>query len=134
RIVAAAEAVSRRLSAARDALAPNPTDADIAAGQDALSINGVTVDMLQTIRAARPNRPVAVPVGVMAQLVASGVKPADAAEIVRRLILGKASDRQLVAFGNDVNRDVASGDAPLKSLQVRLQPLGPVLAPVGAPN
>src|SRR5207248_6940650 len=57
RIVAAAEAVSRRLDAARDALAPRPTDADIAAGQDALSIAGVTVEMLRTIRAARPNQP-----------------------------------------------------------------------------
>lgn len=132
RIVAAAQAVTRRMEQARDALAPNPTASDIAAGQDGLSIAGVTPEMLQLIRLARPARPVAVPVGVMAQLVASGVNPPHAAEIVARLARGTASDVQFVALGNDVNADVARGTKADAALQLRLARLTPLLARQGA--
>jgi hypothetical protein len=128
RIVAAAEGVARRLEEARDALAPSPSAVDLAAGQDALSIPGVTKDMLRAIRAARPNRPVAVPIGVMAQLVATGVKPAHASEILARLIRAQATDPQLVALGTDVNGDVLRGGEAATSLELRLTHLTPALA------
>lgn len=129
RIVAAAQAVAARLEQARDALAPHPTASDIAAGEDALSINGVTTQALATIRAASPSRPVAVPVGVFAQLVASGVTAARATDIVTTLVKRGATSVQLVSLGNDVNGDVARGARAENSLEVRLKRLTPLLAP-----
>jgi hypothetical protein len=104
RLLVAARAVSTRLAKARAALEPAPTTADIAAGGDALAV-GVSEQSLRTSRAASPYRPVAVPLGV---------------------------GTQLVALGNDVNSDVATGNRADASLEVRLQKLTPLLAPMGA--
>lgn len=131
RIVVAAQSVAARLEDARAALAPKPTAADITAGGDALSVAGVTKAALQAVRSTSPNRPVAVPIGVLAQLVASGVPAKRATEIVTGLIKRGASNAQLVALGNDVNSDVGRGARALASLDVRLQGLTAVLAPTG---
>lgn len=132
RMVAALQAVAARLEQARDALGASSAEADIMAGADALSTKGVTKEMLQRIRVAQPSRSIAVPIGVMAQLVASGVKPRDAAEIVSRLVHAKASNAQLVALGNDVSQDVIAGAGAASALQIRLETLKPLLA-YGAP-
>jgi hypothetical protein len=134
RMVVAAQNVAARLEDARVALAPKPTATDIAAGGDALSVAGVTKAALQAVRSTSPNRPVAVPIGVLAQLVASGVPAKRATEIVTELIKRGASSAQLVALGNDVNSDVGHGARAIASLDVRLQGLTAVLAPVGSPG
>jgi hypothetical protein len=131
RLLVAARAVSTRLAKARTALQPKPTSADIAAGGDALAV-GVTEQSLRVIRAASPDRPVAVPLGVLTQLVAGGVTHARATDIVTKLIRAGATNVQLVALGNDVNSDVAMGNRADASLDVRLQKLTPLLAPLGA--
>lgn len=128
RMIAALQAVAKRLEEARDALGVSSVTADIMAGADALSTKGVTTEMLQRLRIAQPSRSVAVPIGVMAQLVASGVAPKDAADIVSRLVRANASNRQLVALGNDVTQDIAAGAGPGSALQIRLQMLKPLLA------
>lgn len=133
RIVTAAQAVSRRLEDARDALEPQPSDLDVTAGQDALSVPGVTKEMLTAIRAQRPHAPVVVAIGVMAQLVASGVKPEYASQIVANLMHANASDNQLVSFGNGVNRDLSEGVPAISSLNVRLQGLVPILGHISMP-
>jgi hypothetical protein len=89
--------------------------------------------MLRRIRIAQPTTSVAVPIGVMAQLVASGVAPRDAAEIVGRLVQAKATSAQLVSLGNDVSQDVIAGAGPASALQIRLETLKPLLA-YGAPG
>lgn len=127
RILAAARAVARRLEEARDALAPQPTAADIVAGEDALSIDGLSPDALRTIRAASPNNSLAVPIGVLTQLVASGVPVARATTIVTNLMRRGATNKQLVALGTDVNADVAHGVKADASLEVRLNGLTPFL-------
>jgi hypothetical protein len=134
RIVAAAQAVAARMEQARDALAPHPTASDIAAGEDALAIKGVTTDALAAIRAANPREPVAVPVGVLVQLVASGIATPKATQIVTALVSRKATNAQLVALGNTVNGDVARGSNAEASLDFRLRMLMPSLAPPGAGN
>jgi hypothetical protein len=133
RMLAAVQAVAVRLEESRDALGPSSVSADIMAGADALSTKGVTRDMLQRIRGAQPSRSIAVPIGVMAQLVASGVTPKDAAEIVSGLVRGKATNAQLVSLGNDVSQDVLAGAGPRSALQIRLEPLKPLLAYAAAP-
>ncbi|MGH7623333.1 MAG: hypothetical protein ACREMU_13400 [Gemmatimonadaceae bacterium] len=128
RIVAAARLVAARLATARTALAPKPSAADIAAGEDALSI-GVQADALRVVRAASPNRSVAVPLGVLAQLVASGVPTKRAMTMVTDLMKQGVTNTQLVALGNDVNADVARGARPEASLETRMGGLTAVLAP-----
>jgi hypothetical protein len=133
RIVAALQAVAERLDDAREALGGSSPKADIMAGADALGTKGVTKDMLQRIREAQPARSIAVPLGVMAQLVASGVPPRQAADIVTRLVRARATTTQLVALGNDVSQDVIAGAGATSALQIRLETLKPLLA-YGAPS
>jgi hypothetical protein len=128
RLIAALQAVASRLEASRSALGPASPEADILAGQDALSTNGVTKEMLYLIRRAQPNRSVAVALGLMAQLVASGVAPKQAVEIVSRLAKGKATPKQLADLGNDVSQDVIAGAGAASALQIRLESLRPLLS------
>lgn len=131
RIIAAARAVATRLQVARDALAPRPTATDISNGADALEY-GATKDELRAVRTASGDQPISTPLGVLAQLVASGVPPKRAATIVTDLIKRHASSAQLVALGTDVNADVASGAQATAALDTRLRGLTAVLAPGGA--
>ena len=131
KIVSVARAVADRLEVARTALAPRPTAGDIKAGEDALSA-GVTPDALRLVRAVRPDRPVAVPLGLLAQLVATGVPVARASRIVTDLMRKGADNQQLVALGNDVNSDVALGERADAALDLRTQALNAVLGGGGS--
>jgi hypothetical protein len=131
RIVATAQAVAIRLEAARTVVAPHGTPGDIAAGEEALSFE-VPKDVLRKVVQASPNRSVAVPIGVLTQLVVSGVPAGKAGDIVTELIRRGASAAQLVALGNDVNADVQSGARAAESADIRMRGLTPLLAPAGA--
>lgn len=127
-MIAAVQAVATHLEEARDALGDATPTADVMAGADALAFKGVTKEMLARIRAAKSGRSIAVPIGLMAQLVASGVAPKEAADIVTRLVRGNASNAQLVSLGNDVSQDVMAGAGAMSALQIRLETLKPLLA------
>jgi hypothetical protein len=131
RIQAAVSMLMRRLETARDALAPNPTPRDIAAGADALAY-GATRDALKAMRAIRPNESVAVPLGVLTQLVASGVPVGRATRVVSDLLRRGARDEQLIALNEDVRSYVANGASPEVALDVRTRGLNAVLPPGGA--
>ena len=131
-IVAAAKSVAQRLALARTALQPMPAPGDVAAGADALSA-GVTPEALRMIRDAAGNRPMAVPLGVVAELTATGVPPVRAATIITTLMRRGAPARQLVSLGNDVNADVKAGARAEASLGVRIQRLEAIL-PARAPG
>lgn len=132
RMVAAAEAVARRLEQARDALAPALTEGDIVAGADALSF-GVTPASVRRVRLSSPHDPVAVPLGVLAQLVANHVSQERATSMVIGLLTHGASNMQLASLGNDVNGDIARGGDPDDALDIRVRGLVPLLgAPGGA--
>jgi hypothetical protein len=131
KIVAAAGAVARRLEVARDALAPRPAPNEIVAGENALS-EGIGSGVLRKVREASRDRSVEVPLGVLAQLVATGVPVDQATETVTNLIRRGANNRQLVALGDGVERDMSSGERADLSIKMRLQPLNAVLAPTAA--
>ena len=131
RIVATAQAVATRLEAARDVVAPHGSPGEIAAGEEALSFD-VPGDVLRKIVRASAKRSVAVPIGVLTQLVVSGVPAAKAGDIVTELIKRGATAAQLVALGNDVNADVQSGARAVESADIRMRGLTPLLAPTGA--
>jgi hypothetical protein len=126
RIVAAARAIAARLEEARNALAPRADSMDIAAGAEALYC-GVSRKALQNVRKASLNRPVAVPLGVLAQLVVSGVPETRASKYVTDLIKHGATTDQLLALGNDVNSDVAMGTRASNALELRMSRLNAVL-------
>jgi hypothetical protein len=131
RIVATARDMAARLEVARDALAPHPSANDIAAGEAAL--NYVPRDVLTRVRTATPrDSSVAVPLGVLTQLVSNGVSVKRAAEIVTSLIKHGASGQQLASLSNDVNSDVQRGGRPDDALDVRMRGLTAALAPAGA--
>lgn len=131
RIVATAQAVATRLETARAVVAPHGAPGDIAAGEEALSFD-VPKDVLRKVVQASPNRSVAVPIGVLTQLVVSGVPPNKAGDIVTQLIRRGASAAQLVALGNDVNADVQSGARAVESADIRMRGLTPLLAPAAS--
>ena len=131
RIQAAVSTLLGRLEAARDALAPNPTPRDITAGADALAY-GATREALKAMRAIRPNESVAVPLGVLTQLVASGVPVGRATRVVADLLRRGARDEQLIALNDDVRSYVAAGASPEVALDVRTRGLNAVLPPPGA--
>jgi hypothetical protein len=131
RIQAAVSSLLVHLVIARDALAPNPSPRDIAAGADALAY-GATRDALRTMRAIRPNESVAVPLGVLTQLVASGIPIARATRVVADLLRRGARDEQLIALNDDVRSYVAAGAAPEVALDVRMRGLNAVLPAAGA--
>lgn len=118
RIRAAVSALAQRLEIARNSLAPSPTAADIAAGAGALSV-GVPHETLRTIRSIQPDRPVAVPLGVLTELVARSVPVDQAASLVVQLLRRGATPTQLVGLGAAVQRDIAAGIEPGAAFDLR---------------
>ena len=126
RIRSAVSALAQRLEVARAALAPSPTAADIAAGAGALGV-GVPRETLRAIRSIQPDRPVAVPLGVLTELVTRSVPIDQAATLVVRLIRQGATSTQLVALGEDVQRDIAAGVSPGAAFDVRTRHIASTL-------
>jgi hypothetical protein len=130
RIRAAVSALAQRLEVAREWLAPSPTPADIAAGAGALSV-GVPRETLRDIRSVQPNQPIAVPLGVLTELVARSVPVDRAATLVVQLLRRGATSTQLVALSVDVQRDIAAGIEPLAAFDLRTRGVASTL-PGGA--
>ncbi len=128
RIVETAHAVADRLEAAGAAIAPDTLSADIAAGEEALSFK-IPKQILTRIRDTAPGKPIAVPIGVLTQLVASQVPPERAGEIVTQLMRRGATPQQLAALGYDVNSDVQRGAKGEESADIRFGGLAPLLSP-----
>jgi hypothetical protein len=118
RIEAAVSKLAQRLEVARTMLTPSPTEADIAAGAGALGV-GVPPNVLRTIKAIRPDQSVAVPLGVLTELVARSVPVDRAATLVVQLMQRGATSTQLVALNEDVQRDIAAGIEPGAAFDVR---------------
>jgi hypothetical protein len=132
RIVTAARAVATRLAQARDALTPSaPTEADIRAGENALSA-GVSAGVLRRIRAESPHDPVVIPLGVVAQLVANHVSEGRAASMVIELMKRQATPEQIASYGNNVSGDIALGSTPDVAADIRLRGLIPQIGPPGS--
>jgi hypothetical protein len=132
RVVGAVRTLAGRLEAARQALAPAAGSAEVVAGADAIAV-GVPASVLRELRRLAPGRSLAVPLGVVAQLVARGVPAPRAAAAVSGLVRRGATAAQLVALDAGVRADVASGAAPGASLDARAAvargPLVPPLSP-----
>lgn len=131
RITDAVAALGKRLQVARAQLAPNPSEDEIAAGADALYV-GVPAPMLKKMRAAWPNRSLALPLGVLTELVAKGLPADRAAQVVTDLMARGATNVQLYALAQSVQGDVAAGWAPEAALDLRARGVMSLLPPVPA--
>jgi hypothetical protein len=131
RIADAVAALGKRLQVARDQLAPNPSEDEIAAGADALYV-GVPAPILKKMRAAWPNRSLALPLGVLTELVAKGLPADRAARTVTDLMTRGASNVQLYSLAQSVQGDVAAGWAPEAALDLRARGVMSLLPPAPA--
>ena len=121
RIRAAVERLSERLGIAREALGPAAAAEEVTAGADALAA-GAQASSLHAIRAATA-QPITAPIGALAQLLASGVAEPKAMEMVLSLLRRNASPAVLIALGNQVEADVATGLSASASAAFRLRAL-----------
>jgi hypothetical protein len=121
------QAVTRlrdELHISRRALGTNASGAELVAAASALRA-GATVTHLARLRALRPNSPLTIPAGVLADLVAAGVPPDTGIAAVLRLA-SNAEDADYIAFRRNVERDIALGASPASSVGARLRAVGSV--------
>ncbi len=118
RIRVATAQLAARLERAADALAPSRSVEELSAGADVLQV-GIGAGTLRDMRRVWPARPLTVPLGVLAELVASGVPQANATRRVRELLVQGATTTQLAALGTTVRADISAGLAPEASMELR---------------
>ena len=130
KIVETARAVAARLEIAQRAIAPHDLANDIVNAEEALSYD-VPPDILRKISLASPKSPIAVPLSVLTQLVATHVPAKRAGDIVLDLVRRGATPTQMNALGNGVDADVRLlGARALDAANLRYNTLSPHLAPL----
>jgi hypothetical protein len=125
-VTAAVRALADRLRMAHDALAPNPSDQELRAAVDAIKA-GVPSESLRAMRKAARDESLAVPLGVLTQLVVSGVPVEKASMRVVDLLQRGAGPKNFIALNESVRPDVAAGRRPDESLDLRLKGITPNL-------
>jgi len=123
RIRVAVLALVSRLDTARAALGPSASAGELIAGADALSA-GADAAAVRAVVAASTARGASVPLGALAQLVASGVPSSRAVSMILDLIRRRATATQVIAFGNAVERDAAGGLPASEAAQFRWREFG----------
>lgn len=118
RIRNATAMLATRLENAASALAPSRSPDELGAGADALQA-GVAMGTLRDMRRVWPVKSLTVPLGVLVELVSSGVPKAAATRRVRELLVQGATTTQLAALGTNVRADIAAGLAPDASMELR---------------
>ena len=118
RIRTATSLLAQRLGVAASALAPSRSSEELAAGADALQA-GVPSATLRSMRRDWPSKPLTIPLGVLAEMVASGVPHASASRRVHALLAKGATSGQLASLGTSVRADIAAGLAPDAAMELR---------------
>jgi hypothetical protein len=108
RIVAAVRTLAADLGRARAALGGAPSELELVAGAAALRA-GAPSGFLASLRETYPRAALAVPLAVMADLVARGVPADTASRSVLALVRAGLREAELVAFRQGVERDIALG-------------------------
>jgi hypothetical protein len=118
------------LRSANDALAPSPSDVELRAAADAMH-EGVPVETLRAMRRAGGDGSLAVPLGVLTQLVARGIPVEKASMQIVELLRRGAVPRNFIALDESVRQDVLGGKRPEESLDLRLKGIFPNLPQPG---
>jgi|RhiMetdeSRZDD1v2_1073273.scaffolds.fasta_scaffold150872_2 hypothetical protein len=125
-IEAAVRALAERMQTANEALAPNPSEQELRAAADAIKV-GIPVETLRAMRKAGKDGSLAVPLGVLTQLVARGVPVEKASMQIVDLLQRGAVPRNFIALEESVRQDVLAGRRPDESLDLRLKGIIPNL-------
>jgi hypothetical protein len=134
KIRVAVHTMTDRLVTARQALDPVQGDAELLAGADAIQ-KGVPDEVLRQLRALQRTRSLAVPLGVLQDLVDRGVSVKDATASVTTLVKRNIADTQIASLSKNVQGDITQGLAPSVAMQLRLKgvlSLPQALAPAAA--
>lgn len=118
RIVAAVRTLRLALADARGLLGDAAADAEVVSGANALRA-GIPSAHIGTLRRERDGA-LSVPLDIMTDLVARGVKPAEAATAVERLVRQGRNDADLVRLREQIDQDIRTGLAPQAALDRRL--------------
>ncbi len=133
RIRTATNLLAQRLAVASAALAASRGAEELAAGADALQV-GVPPGTLRDMRRIWPAKPLTVPLGVLAEMITSGVPHASASRRVRDLLLKGANTAQLASLGANVRADIAAGLAPDAAMELRSRGVLSLIHSEGALN
>jgi hypothetical protein len=125
-ITSAVRALVQRLRSANDALAPNPSEQELRAAADAIK-QGVGAETLRAMRKAGGDGSLAVPLGVLTQLILRGVPVEKASMKVVDLLNRGAMPQTFIALDESVRQDVLAGRHPDESLDLRLKGIIPNL-------
>ena len=117
-IVSAVRSLLADLGRARASLGAASRTDELTAGTEALRA-GVKPDDLRRFRRERPSERLTVPLGVLADIVSSGVPVDVATKTVLDLTRAGAADELLVAFRRDVERDIGVGAPPATAATLR---------------
>ncbi len=132
-IVSSVSGLMRDLRTARAALGPKSTPADIKAAAYALR-SGLDVRQLERVRTAKGDTRIATALEVLTYISRLGVHPDSAANVIVNLVAVRASDDQLLALKDDVERDVAGGTSAALAMAARGEGLAAQIHDVQANN
>ena len=111
RIVAAVRAVFRSLRDARSALGIGASPDELKAASGALQV-GITSTELSQLARGKHDKPLTVPLVVLADLVTRGVPRDTASQTIFQLWQRGAADDDFLGLWRGVERDIVSGTAP----------------------
>jgi hypothetical protein len=126
KIEAAVRTLADRMRTANDALRPDASEQELNAAADAIK-SGVPPETLRAMRKAGGDGSLAVPIGVLTQLIARGVPVERASMEVVALVQRGAVARNFIALEESVRQDVLAGRRPDESLDLRLKGIIPNL-------
>ncbi len=121
-IVAASRGLLVRLRQSREALGLTASPAEIEAGASALRA-GAGASQLSALRTARSSQGVAVPLVVLADLIARGVPRDTAARAVQAMAAANATDAAFNALRLGIERDITAGMSPAAAAGMRYRAL-----------
>ena len=110
--------LERRLRRSRELLGGNASVDEIAAGADALAAD-VPDGIIKDMKKLAPQRQITMELGVLTELVAKGIAPKKAADMVKQLMARGATGAQLTELNAAVQQDVALGIKPVAALELR---------------
>jgi hypothetical protein len=126
KIEAVVRTLADRMRTANDALRPGASEQELHAAADAIK-SGVPPETLSAMRKAGGDGSLAVPIGVLTQLIARGVPVERASMEVVALLQKGAVAKHFIALEESVRQDVLAGRRPDESLDLRLKGIIPNL-------
>ncbi len=119
-IVRAVTSLSERLASARGALGPSSTETELVAAAGALTV-GVPNATLRDLRRSQPDRSVALPLVVLADIVQRGVPVDTASSVIMSLSRAGMQEAEFHSLRQAVMQDIGSGANPAAAAATRAQ-------------